>query len=190
MRGGFVCDLGEVSPYFEFAALYDGQATTMLAYMKTDDSLQDDAEYRQAWRGYLRFYQMLRRLPGAWFTTKDALEQGYPYTFMLDAAEVGAATWGDIDEIAPEFLGLAHALMDAGVDEPMIGYELEDGRGDVWAEAVRMAERRVAVCSKSDVEDVTATHQEGWQVFFVEDLADDSTPLRLALREDGENHGA
>ena len=178
-------DLGEVNPHFRLMTVHDGQEPALVCTLDDSEALYEAPEYKAAWRGYLRLFQLLRRSRNAWFMTRSSTDQGalcQGIALARGAQPDGDAPWAGFDDIEPEFRELATRLMDAGVAEPEVGMEILTNRGDTWAEGELVWEdRRVALTSRAGVELALGQPADDWQVFYLDDLADDPLPLVDAL---------
>jgi DEAD/DEAH box helicase domain-containing protein len=172
------------NPFVELVAVHDGAEAALVCSLDDRQEHRQDPQLKTAWHGYLRLFQLLRRIDNAWFMTRTSPTEGDAYRRI--AAARGAvpeeAPWSGLDEIEPDYLGLARALMGAGVREPEIGMEIPDTRGDTWAEAELLWEKeQVAVTSQADTEHARGNPAGGWEVLCMEDLADDPAPVIEAL---------
>jgi hypothetical protein len=168
-------DVGATNPHFELMAAYDGDNPALLCTLDDRPELHQEPEYKAAWSGYLRLFQLLRHAPNAWFMTRSGSAEGDAYAPI--AAMRGMVpqevSWLAFDDIEPEFRRVARALMEAGVREPEVGMEIPDARNDVWAEAELVWEdERLALTSRALAEDARGKPAAGWTVFYLEDLAD------------------
>ena len=177
-------DLGTLHPWFELMAVQDGSAPALLCTLDDREEHQDTDELRAAWQGYLRLFQLLRRLPDAWFMTRSGTLEGEAYAPILISRsgpleELGWPSAGEIDDA---FRELADRLMKAGVREPRIGVDIPDARGDTWTEAELVWEPElVAVTSRSAAASAPGRAAESWMVLMLEDLADNQEPVLDAL---------
>jgi len=171
-------------PMLTWMACHDG---VNLAFVAVLDDHQENLEHpdlRAAWQAYLRMFQLLRHVDGAWFMTRRGMAGGdYGPIGRLRAGQQDAqATWAELDEVQEAFLPLAERLMAAGVPEPAVGMEIPDSRGDTWAEAELLWEdHRVAVTSREQAVEARGEPHPDWMVLFVDDIGDDPAPVRTAL---------
>jgi len=131
-------DDGSTNQHFRLMAVHDGKSNVaMVCILDDHESLHDETSYKSAWGGYLRLFQLMRRVPNAWFMTRSALTEGPAYSSIAQARGIGAgeAGWLSHGDIEPEFRAVARALEEADVPEPEVGDEIPDERGDVWAMA-------------------------------------------------------
>ncbi len=181
-------DRGEINAFFELTAVHDGSEAALLCTLDDREEGYDAPEFKAAWQGYLRLFQLLRGAPGAWFMTRTGTAEGAEYQPL--AAQLhgpgappgrqppGGAAWRDAGEIEPGYRRLALRLMAAGVREPEIGMEIPDRRGDAWAEAELLwEEERVAVTARADTAGALGEASEGWTVLYLEDLGGDPAPV-------------
>jgi DEAD/DEAH box helicase domain-containing protein len=179
-------DIRETNPHFELMAVHDGESPALLCYLHDNVDLYEVPEYKAAWRGYLRLYQVLRHCPNAWFVTQTAVSEDRDYSFMTIADRVAHedSLWDNFDEIEPDFRSLAHKIMAAEVDQPDVAHDIPDTRNDAWAEAELIwFERKVALTSRELAQDAAGEPASSWRIFYLEDLDGDISGLVAALRE-------
>ena len=179
-------DLGEVNPHFELIAIHDGDGPALVCTLDDSETLYEAPEYKDAWRGYLRLFQLLRHTPNAWFMTRSSSDEGAMFQGIAvsrGAHDDSDAAWVGFEDIEPEFRAFATVVMEANVPEPEVGMDIPDTRGDTWAEAELLWDGdRVALTSRSAVALALGQPAADWQVFYLEDLADDPAPLLDALQ--------
>ncbi len=179
-----VSDRGEINPHFGLMAVRGDGGSALVCTVDDAEALHDTPEYKAAWRGYLRLFQLLRAAPNAWFMSRSGTAVGDAYyTIGRIRGMMGdRAAWFEFDEIDSAFEDVARAVMEAGIREPVVGLEIPDTRGDVWAEAELLwEEERVALTSRALTTDARGEPAAGWTVFYIEDLGEDTSPLVDAL---------
>ena len=180
---GVVQDSGDLSPWVTLDAAYDGESITLVCRLDDREDHRKDKGFRAAWNGYLRLFQLLRGLPGAWFITTSSME-GQPL-HLLAAMRSGpgdAPAWIGMEDLESTFLPLVKQLEEAGVTEPALGMDIPGSRSGVWAEAELLWEdMQVAVTDRERSEDATGSAAESWKVFILEDLEGGVEPLLAAL---------
>ena len=177
-------DRGGINPYFELMAVHDGTSPAVVCTL--DDRVEhvEDPEYKLAWQGYLRLFQLLRHVSNSWFMTRLGTEEGGLYASIAAARGAGPteAGWAGAGDIEPAYQALAGRLMAAGVREPEIGGETPDARNDTWGEAELLwEEERVAVTSRVVADAARHVVAPGWTVLFIEDLNGDADAVIEAL---------
>ncbi len=151
------------------------------------DPGRPDSEYRRAWNGVLRLFNLVQFLPQGWWTTRSGVAGGlYPEFAPLDARSPSPEPWPDewadaarytAPQLRPALRELASILATAPakqtgqgglahIPSPEPGFELADETGQVVAEAeLAWPSRRTAVLLPE--QDVHKMHFEraGWRVF-------------------------
>ncbi len=177
-------DAGEINAFFELMAVHDGSAPTVLCTLDDREDKLEEPAFKEAWRGYLRLFQLLRHVPGAWFMTHRGGDEGVEYTSIAITRDgvPDDAGWSVLEDVEPGFRALASALADAGLPEPEVGMDIPDSRGDAWAEAELSWEtERVAVTDRDRAEDALGQPAAGWSIFVLEELGDDPQPVIDAM---------
>jgi len=152
-----------------------------------DDSPErhDTAEYREAWRGLLFAFLLLRALPQVLFLTRrgSSSADGYAKLAQMRSASTNTidARWASLD-VVKEFSQLIEKLSETAVPLPEVGLDLPDERGlssGVEGELVWEVQR-VAVLRrvKDGDKDKVAT---GWQLLSFEEFETDIASLVKAL---------
>ncbi len=185
-----VRDASGISPFFELFAVHDGTGHTLLSTLDDREQHLDEPAFKEAWRGYLRLFQLLRHVPGAWFMTHTGSQEGAEYTGIAITRDGSPsdAGWEDMEDVEPAYRTLAHALAEAGVREPAVGDDIPDKHNGTWAEAELVWEElRVAVTERSCVEEARGEPAPGWTVLLLEDLDGDPKPIIEALNRSEES---
>jgi DEAD/DEAH box helicase domain-containing protein len=152
-----------------------------------DDSVEhhDTPAFREAWRGYLLAFLLLRALPRILFLTKTG---AHPEAYeRLAHMRMAASTnldeaWSALD-VGPDFKIIIEQLAEAEVELPEVGLDLPDARGlsfGVEGELV-WESLRIAVVREFD-EVAQRGVAPGWKLFGLVQCAVDVTPLVSALR--------
>src|SRR5690606_30576477 len=175
----------QTSPFVRMMSIYDGKDFTFVATLDDRGDRLEQPEFKASWHGYLRLFQLLRAVPHAWFMTHQGSEVGEKYTPIWLMQQVPDDDgWPSLPDVEEPFRALARRLVDAGAPEPQLGVELPDARGDTWAEAEMLWEdARVAVTSHEYTRDARRKPDPTWTVLYIEDLADDPTPVLEALKQ-------
>ena len=180
---GLVTDSGDLSPWVTLDAAHDGQGITLLCRLDDREDHRKDKGFRAAWNGYLRLFQLLRGLPGAWFVTTSSME-GQPLHLLaaMRSGPSGMPAWPGIDDMEDTFQPLAVQLNEASVTTPILAKDIPGQRSPVWAEAEFLWEDlRVAVTDRDRQEYATGAPADDWKVFILEDLEGGAEPLLAAL---------
>lgn len=176
--------------FFEMMAVHDGSEPALLCTLDDGEAHWEKPEFRAAWNGYLRLFQLLRHVPNAWFMTASGTlgSDAYRPIAALRGAVGVVPAWAGIDEVDESFRALAEALAAAGVREPEIGFDVPGAGGDVWAMGELVwDEERVAVASRADAESAIGDPDESWTVLFLGELNDDPGAVLTALTRAGES---
>ena len=169
------------------SAVRDTDARGFHAVVWLDDSAEhrDTPAFREAWRGYLFAFLLLRALPHVLFLTRTGADpDGYRHlAHMRTAAPEGKdEAWLSID-VGPDFASLVDLLAAAGVDLPSVGIDLPDARGlssGIEGELV-WESRRLAVVP--DLEPgARGAIASGWTVLTITECGTDAARLIDALR--------
>jgi hypothetical protein len=145
----------------------------------------DMPAFREAWRGYLFAFLLLRALPQVLFLTKTgAAPDGYARLAALRTASSTTldARWSALD-VGPGFEALVEGLANTNVELPEVGMDLPDARGlssGVEGELVWEPRRVAVVRTLNDNQRVRIAPE--WSVFELASCAADITPLLSALQ--------
>ncbi len=173
-------DIGETNPHIHWMVVHDGTEFTLLCCLNDASELYETPEYKSAWRGVLRMFQLLRHLPNTRFvTTSMAIEDTWPAEINTggDATEF-SNRWNDFDEIDSKCVKLAQKLIEAGVPAPEVGLDIPDSRGETWTEGELVWEEfQVAVVLKDLLKEARGNVAADWRVWTLEDLDDDASEL-------------
>jgi DEAD/DEAH box helicase domain-containing protein len=157
------------------------------AILWLDDSPahHDEPAYREAWRGYLFAFLLLRALPNVLFLTKSSAPlDKYASLAQLRraaASNLGEA-WVELD-VGADFSAILGKLAEARVPLPTVGVDLPDAGGlssGVEGELV-WESQRVAVVRELREADARRIAGE-WKVFSLESCLADVGPLVAALQ--------
>ena len=183
--GGTCTWLDESAPHenlflaLPLAAVDPSDPTRLLPilHLGDDEASTHQASYRPAWSPTLRLFNLLQFLPGAWWTTHQGVQAGYPDGLTSGHQTAVAATdsddWAEAMELAAEPLRPAMRRWAAtGLPTPDMGFELTDDKGEVQAEAeLAWPMERVAVLHGEQAENTAAFERGGWQVCFADEEA-------------------
>ena len=145
-------------------------------HLRDDDASRHKANYRPAWNGALRLFNLLQFLPNAWWITREGAQAGrYPEFAPADPPpqETPPPTPPEDWQAALELAAAAlHGPMQNwaanGLPAPEVGYELADDAGRVQAEAeLAWPKQRVAVLHGDQAEKSALFEQAGWQAYSV-----------------------
>ena len=145
-------------------------------HLRDDDASRHKANYRPAWNGALRLFNLLQFLPNAWWITREGAQAGrYPEFAPADPPPQEAPPpappedWQAALELAAAALhGPMQNWAANGLPAPEVGYELADDAGRVQAEAeLAWPKQRVAVLHGDQAEKAALFEQAGWQTYSV-----------------------
>ena len=167
----FFGDWRESSEHFRWAAAHDGRELFVLACLDDDPELLEARDYQLSWRGVLRFFQLLRQL-GYLRVVTPSIRSNRAWADIASAQRPDESAnvngWIDRAEIDHTYLDLADQLIELGVYDPVVGYDIPDCRGDTWAEVELAWERqKVAVTTADVAAQCRFGHDADWQVFFL-----------------------
>jgi len=184
-------DMGGISPFFELMAVHDGTSPALLCTCDDRHENWESPGFKEAWRGALRLFQLLRMAPEAWFMTWQGTQQGELYTSIVMERDGAPETeWAEMEEVESEFLPLARGLAAVGIREPEIGMDIPAEPHGVWAEAELLWEdERVALTSRELVEESLGKPSSSWTIFVLEELGDDPRPIIDELTRQREREG-
>ena len=160
------------------AAVKTPDPTQLLAvlHLRDDDASRHKANYRPAWNGALRLFNLLQFLPNAWWITREGAQAGrYPEFAPADPPPqetpppTPSKDWQAALELAAAALhGPMQNWAANGLPAPEVGYELADDAGRVQAEAeLAWPKQRVAVLHGEQAEKAALFEQAGWQAYSV-----------------------
>lgn len=156
----------------------DPSQLTVAIHLHDDSVDGDDRDnYRRAWNGVLRFFNLVQFLPSAWWTTKVGVTRDIYPRFGVGGAEQGQPSPPDHDEwadvmglVVPELQDILRQLQEANAPIPEVGYELADDRGSVRAEAeIAWLTQKVAVLVSGQKDYAAIFADAGWQVFSADE---------------------
>ncbi len=149
-----------------------------ILHLRDDDASCHHADYRPAWNGALRLFNLLQFLPNAWWITQQGVQGGrYPEFATAgqpppdDRPPTESTAWDMAMELAVEALhGAMQQWAANGLPAPEVGFELADEAGRVLAEAeLAWTKHRVALLQGEQAEKAALFEQAGWQVCSVGD---------------------
>ena len=146
----------EAHPLLPLAAVESPDPTQLLAiaHLRDDATNRRNPNYRSAWNGVLRLFNLLQFLPGGWWITHEGVKANrYPDFAPADEAPpqamaaTASAEWEAAMELAaPELHEVMKQWAASGLPVPQVGYELADSTGSVLAEAeLAWPKQRLAV---------------------------------------------
>lgn len=148
-----------------------------------DESLaSDDGALHHSWRRWLQLYNASQFLPGMLMVTGSGLDANdYDVLASANASSSTGATsfgqaahlaaWQDVFELALSSMkdGIK-ALADAGADQPEVGLELADEKGQVLADAELAWSLQKLVVLRPDQADLSSAWvAAGWHVIELDD---------------------
>ena len=179
--GGTGAWLNNAAPFADLflalplAAVESPDPTQLLAiaHLRDDAANRRNPNYRHAWNGILRLFNLLQFLPGGWWITHEGVKANrYPDFATADAAppQAAAATasaeWEAAMELtAPELHEAMKQWAASGLPVPQVGYELADSTGSVLAEAeLAWPKQRLALLHGEQTDAAGAFEAAGWRV--------------------------
>jgi DEAD/DEAH box helicase domain-containing protein len=157
------------------------------AVLWLDDAVEhhDTAAFREAWRGYLFAFLLLRALPQVLFLTStgarlDAYERLAPMR-MASSKNLSEA-WEALD-VGAGFESVIERLAEAQVELPEVGMDLPDVRGLSSGIEGELVWESLRVAVVRDLDEGSQTRiAPGWAVFKLVECAADAAPLIIAVR--------
>jgi len=136
-----------------------------------DEDLVEKAEFKPAWNGFLRMYNVYQFIPGAVFITSRGIAEGQYLWLMTEAKEEKARVTVDAEALAVlqsmtdayihPFLSF---IADNGLPLPEAGYELCDENGQVIASAeLGWPDQKIAFLREDEKEFVEIFTARGWR---------------------------
>ena len=148
----------------------DPKALLAIAHLRDAEANRRKPNYRHAWNGALRTFNLLQLLPGGWWITSEGVtSKRYPDYPPAEEEPprpaVDAADWTAATELAATELHEAMTQWAAkDLPAPEVGYELADSSGKVLAEAeLAWPPHKVAVLHGE--EGAGAFEGAGWRVY-------------------------
>ena len=162
-------DFAQVFLALPLAAVDPPEPDALVVVLHLDDSARSaDQDYRRAWNGALRLYNLLQFLPNGWWTTASGVRRDSYPEFVIPEPVVtgsGSTEWADAISLADDELrSTMEALATRGVPPPEVGFELIDAVGEVSAEAELAweAERGVVLLTEQERQRFA---EAGWRTF-------------------------
>ena len=162
-------DFAQVFLALPLTAVEPPEPDKLIVTVHLDDAARSaDRDYRRAWNGVLRLYNLLQFLPNGWWTTALGVRRdSYP---EFTAPEPGVSPpylreWAEAMSLADVALHSAmEALAVADIPPPEIGFELVDSAGEVIAEAELAweAERGAVLLAEQEPQPFA---EAGWRTF-------------------------
>jgi DEAD/DEAH box helicase domain-containing protein len=155
-------------------------AALLNVILDTEKSAQED-DFKAAWQGFLRAYNLLQFLPKAGFTGSSGaamtLYEGIPWSFAMAATgekkgEAGLGAWDVLlAEVLEEYHQGVQSLAQSGIPLPVAGYELQDGTtGEITAEAeLAWPTLQVAAISADQQQSKSCFEEAEWQVVVLDE---------------------
>ncbi len=143
----------------------------------------ESEDYKAAWHGFLRVYNLFQFMPASGFFTAEGGEIGvyetlnwrssiYVPSVDKKASVDDEITESLLEDALEEFHDSLHKLVKKQLPLPEISYELQDGVGEIIAEAEFYWDSlKVVGLLESQVEYSNLFKQSGWQVIELDDNA-------------------
>lgn len=146
-----------------------------------DDALEhrEKSGFEAIWNGFLRWYDLMQFLPGAYYVTNRGIEEIDYRNLQSTQSREGAAesdTSGDKWTEAFTLTDSGHYellrfLQNKNCPAPEPGYELADRAGEIIATAeLGWPEGKVAFLSEQEISLAPVFNEEGWQAFSLETM--------------------
>jgi DEAD/DEAH box helicase domain-containing protein len=161
----------------------DGNGVMALVRLMDAGSTAEQDSFKKHWNGVLAAFNLFQFLPNAIVCNSRGLVPGtvYPAPDVSSPAPTAAAATPPASEMTPAwqvaledadepFLPLLEKVLAAGKPGPVVGYELEDAKGEV----IGMAElgweaEQVAVGTEDGEADRDSFEGAGWKFFTLDD---------------------
>ena len=181
--GGWLSNAASFADLFlalPLAAVESPDPTQLLAiaHLRDDAANRRAPNYRHAWNGILRLFNLLQFLPGGWWITHEGVKANrYPdfgpaaEAKPQTAASPASAEWEAVMELAAaELRDAMERWAASGLPVPQVGYELADSTGSVLAEAeLAWPQQRLAVLHGEQADGAAAFKEAGWRVYSATD---------------------
>lgn len=151
--------------------------------LNDDKALRGKDEFKLLWNGYLRLYNFLQFLPGAFFvTTEGVAELAYDGLKFMKQAVTGSTEakegeaelddWGEVKELTDDAL---HVLLDIlrhhGWPAPIVGYELQGTDNEIIANGeLAWEDVKITFLLESEMEFTQQFLGSGWRIFPLKDV--------------------
>lgn len=152
--------------------------TVVVCRLFDDAENNDKAQFKAAWNGFLRAYNVFQFLPNVTFiTTAGLMDGGYDFLPEARARKVEAKKL-EAQAVVSEMLSLAHPLVrplilrivDDALPHPVVGFELLEERGRVVATAeLAWPKQKLVLLLPGEYEHSSRFADTGWKVVQIDD---------------------
>ncbi len=192
--GGALQDfLEELAPEARFAMIAKG-GFAFVAGMPTppdlaraqplillDDSGGNTPLTKEAWNTALRIFNLTQFSPWVHAAPHSHPHMPLPQAIVAGMA-VGQEGWQELYDLVPEAVHtVLDKLRDAGVEPPVVGYELMEGNRIVAEAELAWEEGKIAVAYPEHIEPFQRNH---WNVLDCRSVVDDPAPLISAFKQE------
>lgn len=154
----------------------------LVILLETERGIEND-DFKGAWQGFLRLYNLMQFLPKTGFFTTTGIAKGVYESIPWILAEGGVdrdVSIHQAGELGKEWLEVMtyvdstlHSILQeisgTGFPVPEVGYELTDASGEIVAEAeLAWPNWRVAVLISGDEAGMGGWHNSGWELVHVD----------------------
>ncbi len=174
-------DKGELSPWVEIYAAYEGTVVKYLIVLDDTDGNIEAPGFVETWNGYLRLFQLLRAVPNGWFVTKSAMgTSAWQHLVRMGERPDDSESWTVTLDVDTAFHDICGALQRANVPKPEVGMDIPDKQGNAWAEAeLFWEEERIALTDRARVESARGQADSRFRVFILEELPSADAVIQL-----------
>jgi DEAD/DEAH box helicase domain-containing protein len=160
-------------------------AIRVVVWLDDREETRQHADFRKAWNGFLRLYNLLQFLPHTFFITETGKAQ-LDYSALLPKGDEPAGeltgAWKAVRDqmvVVPRSDELVEELFELGCPLPTPGHELEDDNGTTLGPLAELAwpDQRVALVEvlpndPAGEDAIKAFKSHGWKVADIEEMID------------------
>lgn len=140
--------------------------------------LKSHRDFKHVWCDFLRMYNLFQFLDNAFFITSTHMKEkdNCVRLFSEEPAEeltgVDILTLDNYSDLPPETVSIIKEIFKAGINNPVVPYELTDVRGVVIASAtVGYEEKKIAFLSDYEIEFTRQFKAAGWKPILIKEAA-------------------
>jgi DEAD/DEAH box helicase domain-containing protein len=172
-----------IASFIDKASLQRRQLTKarVICRMFDDDAVNSKTDFKQAWNGFTRIFNIYQFVPDAQFVTSNGIADGeYDTLWTIKARtdfERASARSGQTEELMNLSNPLVHSLLAEigakGLPLPVVGFELQGSKGEVTSSAeLAWPNKKLACLLESEEPFEPQFHKAGWRTIVFHSASD------------------
>jgi len=190
-----VSDLLQITCAMPLNAIQNADTDKMMSSIYLNTEMSSDDLFKRSWQGFLKAYNLMQFLPWTAFGTFDGVHSGVYENIDWKFGEGLNETQRDdeqsqesaivFEEVLEEFRNAVKKLYENGLPLPEVAYEMQDGQGEIIAEAelAWVEEKCVAMLSEQKDKFADIFISKGWTVVELDEGGQWLDVVRKKLEE-------